>query len=177
MRRPSLFVLFVPSLLLGAHGCRTGGAGAEPDAAAIVEGRSTSPAPLDTITDPFTVTVGRARWATRARPDPRSDFWSDIAVLDIASAEKAARTVDERTFVLALRTLMSSDPEGAAIAFGALRTRARDAAVRARARVGLTMALSWQSDWPALARIGSDPDSDDVAPSDSLAHHAGVERW
>jgi hypothetical protein len=177
MRRPSLLVWFVPAVLVAAHGCRTGGAGGEPDALAIMEGRSTSATPLDTIADPFTVTIGRARWSTRMRPEPRSDFWTDIAVLDIASAEKAARTMDERTFVLALRTLMSSDPEGAAIAFGALHTRAYDAAVRARARVGLTMALSWRSDWPAIARIGSDPDSDAVVQPDSLALHAGVERW
>jgi hypothetical protein len=176
MRRPSLLLSFGPVLLLGAGGCRTGGVGGDPDALAIMEGRSASPVPLDTIADPFTVTIGRARWSTRARIEPGPDFWSDIAVLDVASAQKAARTVDEQTFVVALRTLMSGDPEGAAIAFGALHVRAGDAALRSRARVGLTMALSWRSDWPAIARIGNDPDSD-AAPRDSLAFYAGVERW
>ncbi|HEY2026783.1 MAG TPA: retropepsin-like aspartic protease [Gemmatimonadaceae bacterium] len=176
MRRPSLLLSFGPALLLGAGGCRTGGAGGESDALAIMEGRSASPVALDTIADPFSVTIGRARWSTKMRVEPARDFWSDIAVLDIASAEKAARTLDERTFVLALRTLMSSDPEGAAIAFGALHERADDAALRARARIGLTMALSWHSDWPAIARIGADPDSI-LALHDSLSFYASVERW
>jgi hypothetical protein len=176
MRRPSLLLSLGPAFLLGAGGCRTGGAGGEQDALAIMEGRSAPLVPLDTIADPFTVTIGRARWPTKARVEPGPDFWSDIAVLDVASAEKAARTVDERTFVAALRMLMSSDPEAAAIAFSALHVRAGDPAVRARARVGLTMALSWRSDWAAISRIADD--SDNVAgPHDSLAVYAGVERW
>jgi clan AA aspartic protease (TIGR02281 family) len=71
---------------------------------------------------------------------------------------------------------MSSDPEGAAIAFGALHSQATDPIVRARARVGLTMALSWRSDWRALARIGSDPDSIELQLEPSILQ-AGVERW
>lgn len=173
MRRPSLLLSLAPALLLGA--CRTGRGGSEPDALAIMERRSGA-VPLDTVGDPFTVSIGRARWSAKLRTEPGPDFWSDVAVLDVASAEKAARTVDERTFILALRTLMSSDPEGAAIAFGALHARTDDPAVRARSRVGLTMALSWRSDWPAIARIGRDPDSASLA-YDSLALYAGVERW
>lgn len=173
MRRPSLLLSLAPALVLG--GCRTGRGGGEPDALAIMEGRSGA-ARLDTVGDPFTVSIGRAGWSARLRAEPGPDFWSDVAVLDVASAEKAARSLDERTFILALRLLMSSEPEGAAIAFGALHGRAGDPAVRARSRVGLTMALSWRSDWPAIARIGSDPDSASLA-YDSLAMYAGVERW
>ena len=71
--------------------------------------------------------------------------------------------------------LMSSDPEIASVAFRALHLRATDRVVRSRARIGLTMALSWRSDWPALASIGADPDTVEV--TDSLAVHASVERW
>lgn len=164
-------------LALIVAGCRTGRGGPlGPDAVAIVEGRVDSTVHADTTDDPFTVSLNKARWSSRTRARQQSDFWSDIAVLDMASAERAAETIDERTFVFALRTLMASDPEGAAIAFGALRSSAQDALVRSRARVGLTMALSWSSDWPALARIGVDPDSA-FRPSDAIELQAGVERW
>ena len=165
------------SLLLGALACRPGGVGRPAlDAAAIVEGNVAPGVRTDTIDDAFTVRIDRARWVQRARVEPRRDFWDDIAVLDIPAAERDARSVDERTFVLALRTLMASDPEGAAVAFSALHSRARDAAVRARARVGLTMALSWRSDWQALARIGADPDSAELELAPKVVQ-AGVERW
>ena len=169
--------LALVALLLGALACRPGGVG-QPDfdAAAVVEGDLTPTVRTDTITDPFTVRLDRARWTQRVRPDALRDFWDDIAVLDIPAAEKAAKSVDERTFVLALRTLLSSDPEGAAVAFGALHATATDPAVRARARVGLTMALSWRSDWQALARIGHDPDSLEAQQEVSVVQ-AGVERW
>jgi hypothetical protein len=165
------------TLLLGAVGCHPGGLGQpEIDAAAIVEGDAAPSVHTDTIDDPFMVRIDRARWTQRIRTEPERTFWDDIAVLDIRAAEKAATTIDQMTFVLALRTLMSSDPDGAAIAFGALHSRATDPAVRARARVGLTMALSWRSDWQALARIGWNPDSaaTELEPS---AVQAGVERW
>lgn len=163
--------------LLGAAACRSGGTGrAELDAEAIVEGRAAPGVHPDTVTDPVTVSIGKARWSSRSLAEPGVDFWSDIAVLDVANAERAAHSVEEKTFVLALRTLMGSDPEGAAIAFGALHANARDQLVRNRARIGLTMALSWRSDWQALARIGIDPDSDDVE-TDRIAQQAGVERW
>ena len=174
MRRHPLLPPLV-LLALAAAACRTG-ARTGPDADAIVEGRVDSSVLADTIDDPFTVSINRARWSARSRNEPGSDFWSDISVLDIANAEKSAQTMDERTFVFALRTLMASDPEGAAIAFGALHASAKDALVRGRARVGLTMALSWSSDWPALARIGADPDSA-FATADAIELQAGVERW
>ena len=48
--------------------------------------------------------------------------------------------MDERTFVVALRTLMDGQPGAAAVAFGLLHAAANDSLVRARAH-GLTMAL------------------------------------
>jgi hypothetical protein len=148
----------------------------EPDAAAIVEGRGTPGVRTDTTQAAFTVSIDRAHWALRSRQAPQSDFWADIAVLDMVNAEKAARSLDERTFAVALRTLMESDPDAAAVAFGALHANASDYAVRTRARVGLTMALSWRSDWPALARIPVDVDSSG-AGNDPVVAQAGVERW
>jgi hypothetical protein len=169
--------LAVVVLVLGALACRPGGVGQpEIDAAAIVEGDVAPSVGTDTITDPFTVRIDKARWAQRDRSGAKVAFWDDIAVLDIPAAEKAAKTIDEKTFVLALRTLMSSDPDGAAIAFGALHARATDLAVRSRARVGLTMALSWRSDWQALARIARDPDSVEMQLEPKVVQ-AGVERW
>jgi hypothetical protein len=169
--------LALVTLMLGAIACRPGGVAEPPfDAAAVVEGDAAPGLRTDTTDDPFTVRVDRARWTARSRAEPGRDFWDDVAVLDLAAADKAATSVDQRTFVLALRTLMSSDPEGAAIAFGALHTQASDPAVRARARVGLTMALSWRSDWQALSRIGADPDSVDSLLESSVVQ-AGVERW
>lgn len=164
-------------LLLGALACRAGGVGQpDYDAAAIVEGDADPGIRTDTIDDPFTVRLDRARWIQRNGSGPQRAFWDDIAVLDVAAADKSARSIDEKTFVLALRTLMGGDPDGAAIAFGALHGQATEPALRARARIGLTMALSWRSDWPALARIGHDPDSLDQEQTPSIVQ-AGVERW
>lgn len=169
--------LALVTLLVGALACRPGGV-AQPraDAADIVEGEAPASVHTDTIEDAFTVRIDRARWIQRNRSDVRRDFWDDIAVLDIPAAEKGAKSIDQRTFVLALRTLMASDPDGAAIAFGALHTQATDPVVRSRARVGLTMALSWRSDWQALARIGHDPDSAESELEPKVVQ-AGVERW
>ena len=164
------------TLLLGALACRPGGMGKpEIDAAAIVEGEAGPGVHTDTIEDPFTVRIDKARWTERNSADSKRNFWDEVAVLDIPAAEKSAKTMDQMTFVVALRTLMKSDPEGAAVAFRALHAQTTDPSVRARARVGLTMALSWRSDWPALAQIGVDPDSDShFEPS---VVQAGVERW
>jgi hypothetical protein len=165
--------------LLAAPACHLaglGGGGPEVDAVAIVEGRAVAGVPTDTTEAPFTVSIDRARWSLRTRNAPSSDFWEDVAVLDVANAEKAARTVDERTFAVALRTLMESDPEAAAVVFGALHGHSQDFNVRTRARVGLTMALSWRSDWPALARLPEDCDSA-TASADPIVQQAGVERW
>jgi Aspartyl protease len=169
--------LLLLALVAGALACRPGTLEPlEADAAAIVEGATAPGVRTDTTEESFTVQIDRARWSLRSRAEARRDFWEDIAVLDIPAAEKAAKSMDERTFVLALRTLMASDPDGAAVAFNALHFQAADAAVRTRARVGLTMALSWRSDWQALARIGGDPDSLD-APQEASVVQAGVERW
>src|SRR5260221_584720 len=70
---------------------------------------------------------------------------------------------------------MASDPDASAVVFRALAHGARDNIVRMRARVGLTVALSWRSDWPAIAAIGVDPDTIDIG--DVLAQQAAVERW
>jgi hypothetical protein len=176
MRQPlgSPLLIFA---LLATPACRTGGVGGpEMDAAAIVEGRAPPGAPTDTIDSPFTVSIDRARWSLRTRNTPERDFWEDVAVLDVVNAEKAARTVDERTFAVALRVLMESDPDAAAVVFGALHTHSTDYTIRTRARVGLTMALSWRSDWPALAHLPVDADSAS-APADPIVQQAGVERW
>src|SRR4051812_47755316 len=170
--------LALATILLGALACRAGGVKQpEYDAAAIVEGDAGPAVRTDTTDDPFTVRIDRARWTARTRGgSSQHEFWDDIAVLDIPAAEKTAKSIDEKTFVLALRTLMSSDPDGAAVAFGALHSQATDPAVRARARVGLTMALSWRSNWQALARIGHDPDSLEQQQAPNVVQ-AGVERW
>ena len=164
-------------LTAGAAACRPGTLGPlEADAAAIVEGSAAPGVRTDTTDERFTVQIDRARWSLRTRAEPARGFWDDIAVLDVPAADKAAKSMDERTFVLALRTLMASDPDGAAVAFNALHVQAADATVRTRARVGLTMALSWRSDWQALARIGHDPDSSEFRQETSVVQ-AGVERW
>lgn len=176
MRRLPLLphLLLLPLIVLA---CRTGARGPSgPDADAIVEGRVDSTVHTDTITDPFVVSLAKARWSARERVLNGSDYWTDISVLDLPSAQKAASSVDERTFVFALQTLMNSDPDGAAVAFGALYSQATDFTVRGRARVGLTMALSWSSDWPRLAQVTTNFDSTfaDAAESE---RQASVERW
>ena len=179
---PNRTMRYTAPLLVGLTyalgSCRSGGAPG-PAADAIVEGRATAFVP-DTIDAGTSVGIDRAHWTLRQRDGAPSsaaprDFWGDIGVLDMASAETSARSFDELTFVLAMKTLMASDPDGAAVAFSALHVNAKDAAVRARARIGLTMALSWQSNWPALARIGADPDS--AESTDPSAVQASVERW
>jgi hypothetical protein len=74
-----------------ASGCLTGARGRPgPDADAIVEGRVDSTVRADTIDDPFTVSINRARWSPRVRSQPGTDFWSDISVLDLENADRAA---------------------------------------------------------------------------------------
>jgi hypothetical protein len=173
---PSRFIV-AALLTAGALACRPGSIGPlEADAAAIVEGVVAPGVVTDTTDERFTVQIDRAKWNLRSRAEPARPFWDDVAVLDLPAAEKAAKSMDEKTFVVALRTLMAGDPEGAAVAFNALHLQAADAAVRTRARVGLTMALSWRSDWQALARIGHDPDSMESRQQTQVVQ-AGVERW
>jgi hypothetical protein len=174
MRRSSLLLVLLTGLV---PGCRSAPGGPTPAPDAIVEGRVDPGVHTDTIEDRASVTLDRARWALRPQRDPTLGFWDDIAVLDIPAAERAARSADQRTFALALRTLMASDPDAAAVAFGALRATASDVVVRGRARVGLTMALSWGSDWPALARIAAAEPDTSFAVTDTIAMLAGVERW
>lgn len=158
-------------LLIAAASCRTGVV--FPPADAIVEGRTVGVVPVDTIDDVQTIGIAQAAYsARRTRPDTR-DFWRDVGVLDMVSADAAARSLDELTFSLALKQLLGGDAENAAVAFGVLRGVATDAVVRARARVGLTMALSWQSDWVALSRVAGDS-ADGRASGDMPA---AVERW
>jgi clan AA aspartic protease (TIGR02281 family) len=150
------------------------------DAAAVFDARADAGTVMDTIDEKSTISlVERARWTLRTRPNPRSDFWSDVALLDVESAELAAKSVEQRTFAAALRTLMAGDPDAASVAFELLRTTSTDSIVRSRARVGLTMALSWHSDWSALARIDaqSEPADAGIGTADRLKLAAGVERW
>ena len=174
MRRlPLVVVLALPIALA----CRSMAAGAPlPDAEAIVQGTA-GPVRTDTIDAAFTVSIDRAYWRARESGDRGRDFWSDVATLDVTSAERSARSMDERTFVRALRTLMGGEPDGAAVVFALLRNRAVDPALRARARVGLTMALSWNSDWEGIARLASVVDSAEEARTDPRRLQAGVERW
>ncbi|MFL5620409.1 MAG: retropepsin-like aspartic protease [Gemmatimonadaceae bacterium] len=179
--RPSLVPL--GCAVLGALACHQGPAGplgsALPmvSAAAIVEGRANGVAPTDTVDGNMSIGLQRARWTLRSAPTEKDgDFWSDVALLDTPSAERAATSMEERTFAAALRTLMDGQPEAAAVAFEVLHGTANDSLVRSRARVGLTMALSYHSDWGAMARLRTVAEANDSASS-SLALAAGVERW
>jgi hypothetical protein len=77
--------------------------------------------------------------------------------------------MEERTFAVALRTLMEGQPEPAAMAFEILHGSANDSLVRSRARVGLTMALSYHSDWAAMARLRTTAGGDSTTGSLALA--------
>jgi hypothetical protein len=178
MRRSLLPLAFILSVDLGCHSApRDLRAGLEPltSAAAIVEGRVGAPVPKDTVDADLSVGVVRARWTAR-RQDDEGDFWSDVALLDASNAERAATTMDERTFAAALRTLLEGRPDAAAVAFELLHASAQDPVIRARSRIGLTMALSYDSDWGAMARLRPNAASTDSLPT-SLAVAAGVERW
>ena len=146
-------------------------------AAAIVEGRTNGIVPTDTTDAKMSIGLQRARWTLRSAPaDSDGDFWSDVALLDTPSAERTATSMEERTFAVALRTLMDGQPEAAAVAFEILHSTANDSLVRSRARVGLTMALSYHSQWGAMARLRTLASaSDSTTHSPALA--AGVERW
>ena len=147
-------------------------------AAAIVEGRTNGVVPTDTTDAKMSIGLERARWTLRSAPvDGDGDFWSDVALLDTPSAERRASSMEERTFAVALRTLMEGQPEAAAVAFEILHGSANDSLVRTRARVGLTMALSYHSDWGAMARLRTLADAPGDSASSSLAMAAGVERW
>ena len=177
--RPSL--LPFGCVLLGALACRRppselGSALPMVSAAAIVEGRATGVAPTDTVDATLSIGLQRARWSLRSEPAEDRDFWSDIALLDTPNAERGATSMEERTFAAALRTLMDGQPDAAAVAFEILHGSASDSLIRARARVGLTMALSYNSDWAAMAKLRSRPLlADSTSPALALA--AGVERW
>ena len=147
-------------------------------AAAIVEGRTNGAVPTDTTDAKMTIGLQRAKWTLRSTPaDGDDDFWSDVALLDTPSAERAATSMEERTFAAALRTLMEGQPEAAAAAFEILRGTANDSLVRTRARVGLTMALSYHSNWEAMARLRTVAELASDSATSPLAMAAGVERW
>ena len=174
MQRASPRFAFAIGIATVLAACQSGGV-RRPAADAIVAGHVDSTFVVDTINDGTAVGIKRAHWSLRQRSAEARDFWTDVSVLDVPNAEKSARTMDQRAFVLALRELMASEPKKAAVAFVAAQSSTTDALVRARARIGLTMALSWYSDWPALSRIAVDPDTADVA--DSLTARSSVERW
>lgn len=156
--------------------CRSVPAGPPlPDAEAIVEGTAGPDVRVDSVDAPFTVGLERGRWRTRESKAPATDFWDDISHLDLARAEHSARSIEQRTFVAALTRLMASDPEAAAVAFGALHQSAQDPLVRSRSRVGLTMALTWNSDWESIAGMQTDPDT--LEKRDPRILQSAVERW
>jgi hypothetical protein len=144
-------------------------------AEAIVEGRANGVVPTDTVDGTMTIGLQRARWSLRTDNAEKGDFWSEVSLLDTPNAERAATSMEERTFAVALRTLMEGQTEAAAMAFEILHGSASDSLVRARARVGLTMALSYHSDWAAMARLRAASPGDSTPASLALA--AGVERW
>lgn len=159
-----------------AASCRSMPAGPPmPDAESIVEGEAGPGVHVDSVDAPFLVGLERGRWQARDDRNRTLDFWSAVARLDMPGADRAARSVDERTFALALRNLMAGDPESAAVAFGLLHRNATDPMVRSRSRVGLTMALTWSSDWAAIAAMGVNADT--AAEHDPRLAQAGVERW
>ena len=173
---PRALLLVALVTATAAAACRSGPPGPPPpDAAAIVAGRGGAGVHVDSTDDPFTIGLEKGRWRTREPSGAPRDFWEDVARLDIARAERTAANIDERTFAVALRQLMAGDPEGAAVAFGVLHRNADDPLVRARSRIGLTMALTWNSDWQSIARMTADPDS--LAERDPRTVQAGVERW
>src|SRR5437762_7339785 len=98
MRRTSLLLVFSALLV---HACYRGYS--LPPADEIVEGRVAGPVATDTIQDNATVRIDRARWSVRLQTTPVRDFWTDIAVLDIPSAEQASHSLEERTFAVALK--------------------------------------------------------------------------
>jgi clan AA aspartic protease (TIGR02281 family) len=156
--------------------CRSVPAGPPPpDAESIVEGTAGAGVRVDSVDAPFAVGLERGRWRVRNLEVAPKDFWDDISRLDVARAEHAATSFEERTFVAALTQLMSSDPEAAAIAFSALHRSAQDPLVRSRSRVGLTMALTWNSDWESIAGMQIDPDT--LEKHDAAVVQSAVERW
>ena len=166
--------LLLAFALFAADGCRSGGL-ALPPAEAIVDGSADPSTPVDTISSMQTIGIARGQYTLhRSRPETR-DFWEDVAVLDMAAADAAARSVDQLTFSLALKKLLTGDPEDAAVAFSALQANTTDGDVRARSRIGLTMALSWQSDWLALSRMATSREGIGASPLDDTP--AAVERW
>jgi hypothetical protein len=178
MRRSVVSLSCIVVGLLACHSAKRdpfAGVGPPAGAAAVGEGRATAPA-THNVDAKMSIRLLRARWAMRTDRDEGRDFWSDVALLDTQNAERAATTMDQRTFAVALRTLMEGKPAAAAVAFGLLHAAATDSLVRSRARIGLTMALSYDSDWQAMARLRATPNALDSIPG-SLAVAAGVERW
>ncbi|MDQ6736096.1 MAG: aspartyl protease family protein [Gemmatimonadota bacterium] len=158
--------------------CSSLSRGRAPNAASIVEGTAPQYVRRDTTADLFSASLARAAWRdARRQEEMQRGFWADIAVLDIAGARQDAVGLDQRTFVAALQHLMTSDPQGAAIAFHALQKTTGDSLVRNRARDGLTMALRWYSDWATIAGLEPDPDSVSRGRADSSAGRGAVELW
>ena len=155
MRRSLVSLSCVLLGLLACHSARRdpfAGVGPLVGADAIVEGRVQASA-TDTVDAKLTIRLLRARWALRTDRDESRDFWSDIALLDTQNAERAARTMDERTFAVALRTLMDGQSGAAAVAFGLLHAAAPtrlcahrpDDGALVRLRIGGNVAVARQS--------------------------------
>lgn len=166
----------IASFVILATGCRTVRGPVGPDAVSLVEGTAAADVRVDTTRDHFKVLLGRARFWPAERSHATQEFWRDVSVLDLGAAERDARSVDQRAFTAALRSLMTSDPQGAAILFATLHRSAADTLVRERSRVGLTMALTWSSDWSNIAALAQELDPSG-AFADSGAKRMAVERW
>jgi hypothetical protein len=160
-----------------ATACRTASPGVEASAEAIIEGAAPHDVRIDTTDVPFRASLDRASWRVKPGITPSHSFWTDVADLDIESADADAKDFDERTFAAGLRRLMASDPEAAAVAFHALTRRATNPLVRAYSRAGLTMALSWYSEWRTIAELEREPSSDSAFSADLSTRGASVERW
>lgn len=171
------YLAFAVVAVLMATGCRTAHGTRMPDAETIVDGATPLGVRIDTTDAPFRVSIDRAPWRSRDGSTDVRGFWTDIAVLDVAAAERDALDLNQRTFAIALQHLMASDPQGAAIAFHALHKTASDSLVRTYARVGLTMALTWYSDWATIVRLEQDPDSVSASSTDPRVRQSAVERW
>src|SRR5829696_5944181 len=120
MRR-SLLPLPLGCVVLGALACRPpqeplGSTLPMVSAAAIVEGRVNPGVRTDTVDASLTIGIQRAKWTLKEQPTEDRDFWSDVALLDTPNAERAASSLEERTFAVALRTLMDGQPEASAMA-------------------------------------------------------------
>lgn len=120
------------------------------------------------------ISVRRMRVKKHASPSVPT-FWESVSMLDVAGARADAKTVSERFFTDALRSLVDGDLESAEVLFHSLLADP-DPLVRGRARIGLTVSLDAQGKWHALASLPSEVRStNDTAGN--LVDRATVDSW